>query len=58
MEFFFTMPMSSTIPIMLKMFSVVPDHDSASTAPVRLKGSAISTVTGWMKLLNCAARTM
>ena len=46
------------MPIMLNMLSVLPVHDSASTAPVRLKGRAMSTVIGWMKLLNCAARIM
>jgi hypothetical protein len=34
-----------------------PSHNT-SRAPLTLKGRARSTVNGWVKALNCAARTM
>ena len=42
----------------LKMLSECPNASSVRNAPETLNGSAINTVTGWMKLLNCDASTM
>ena len=57
-EFFFTSPASSTMPIMLIRLSVSPNSHSVASAPVTPNGTAISTVNGWTNELNCTPRIM
>ena len=46
------------MPIIEKMFSVVPVSSSASITPTIDSGSDAMIATGWMKLPNCEASTM
>ncbi|KJU86679.1 hypothetical protein MBAV_001129 [Candidatus Magnetobacterium bavaricum] len=58
MEFFLTRPIRRTRPMKLNMLSVLPVNNSAPNAPINDSGIARSTVTGWIKLSNCAASIM
>ena len=48
--FFFTMPISSTMPMTPMMSSPAPATISASSAPMPADGSVERIVSGWMKL--------
>jgi hypothetical protein len=58
MAFFFTIPMRRMRPIMEYILKDWPWAHSPRNAPDKLKGRATRTVTGSMKLLNCAPRIM
>ena len=55
-EFFFTMPISSRMPMMLKVLSVKPPIHNEIAAPAIASGSTVSTVIGCRNDSNCAAR--
>ena len=57
-EFFLTMPISSSRPIIEKMLRLLPVPQSAKAAPATDSGRIVSTVTGCRNELNCEARTM
>ena len=48
--FFFTMPMSSTMPMTAMMSSDSPNSISPASAPIPADGSVERMVMGWMKL--------
>ena len=48
--FFFTMPMSSTMPISAMMERSCPVSIKASSAPTPAEGSVVRMVKGWAKL--------
>ena len=50
MAFFFTMPISSTMPISAITERSWPTSISASSAPTPADGSVVRIVNGWMKL--------
>ena len=50
-------PTSMTMPIWLKRFSVPPETQRPSSAPVTASGTVSMMTNGWMKLSNCAAST-
>ncbi len=58
MEFFLTMPISSSSPIMLKMFSDCPAKSRAKAAPAIDSGRMVMIVTGSLNELNCDPRIM
>ncbi len=57
-EFFLTMPISSSRPIIENTLSVFCAMNSATIAPASDSGRIVSTVTGWRNELNCDASTM
>ncbi len=48
MAFFFTMPMSRTMPMRAMMLNSVPVSMSARSAPTPAEGRVERIVTGWM----------
>ena len=48
MAFFFTIPTSSSTPIMAMMLNSIPENCSASNAPMPAEGRVERIVIGWM----------
>ena len=56
--FFFTMPISSTMPTSATSDRSVPVSISASNAPMPAEGSVDRMVTGWIQLSYSTPSTM
>ena len=58
MAFFFTMPISSTMPISATKEKSMPTYIKANSAPMPAEGSVVRMVKGWTKLSYSTPSTM